>query len=64
MTYWWIVPALITVVSLLWCVMKPMGIDGYGGSHGGFVDFIMEMFQWGVATVISLVAWLIYFLLN
>lgn len=51
---WWLVPALITVVMVIWTVRTPY--------HGGFYGAdLAAIFQFFAAVIITLATWMIYF---
>lgn len=57
---WWLLPALITLVSLIWCL-----VVNARDSSGGFLDGMANLFNLLVFCVVpSLIAWLAWALLR
>ena len=59
---WWAIPLIITIISFIvaWR-LKPKNV---GGDYSFIGDGIAFLFFYGIATVVSLVSWLIWAIIN
>ncbi len=57
----WMIPLLVTIVAYLWALLTP----GYhfGDEQGIGIDFLPSL-RGGIATIVSLAAWLVWALLR
>ena len=66
---WWLIPLLVTLVSfgLAWWLSVTPGTEFDSLSFipfGLMIDIVYGVFCFGGATIISLIAWVIYFALT
>ena len=60
---WWLLPLVITVASMAWAI--PVRDDERrSGSYFPALDGLESAFRTGVATIVSLIAWLVWALLR
>ncbi len=55
---WWIIPLLITIGFFIWANTRPK--SGGSGMYSGLLDGFFENIT---AIIVSLVSWLIYFVI-
>jgi len=59
---WWLFPALITIISIIWAHTRcPHYISG---ARRFSMDGFVYLFFYGIASIISLIAWLIWAVLT
>lgn len=51
---WWLLPAAVTVASYLWAWLTNRG------SRPSYADAVIALISYGAATIVSLIAWLIW----
>lgn len=54
---WWMIPTLVTVLSMLWALYWPADDSGLGGG-------IVRLFMLVPALAVSLIAWVIFAILK
>ena len=55
---WWMLPALITLASMMWAFLTPVE------PSGGYSFDLMPLFRFLGALIISLIAWLAWALMT
>lgn len=59
---WWLLPAVLTIVLLLWAIWPREDEQPSGGYFDFF--FLPAMFRSALALIVSLIAWLIWALVR
>lgn len=56
---WWALPLAVTVAAWAYVILNPP--KATGGHYGNIGAAMESLLQFGVASIVTLVAWLVYF---
>lgn len=61
---WWVVPLIITIIAFVWARVKSPNVERGNTYFAGVGEMLIAMLYFGMAAIASLIAWLIWALLN